>query len=129
MKVSSSQYAKTLLALSDTKDARGVATSFLRLIRRNRAVKRLPAILRIFGQLSDGQKGTLSFLVETATEGDAETRKGIERAAAGFFPERKLVFRYRVNPKLLGGARISSDDEMLDATVRRRLRELGSGIR
>jgi len=124
MKVSSSQYAKTLLALSDTEDAGAVAASFLALARRNRAAKRLPLILRLFARLSDESAGRLALSVETASEADAEARRVIEAQAGIFFPGEDLSFRYQVSPELLGGARISSEGELLDATVRRRLNEL-----
>jgi F0F1-type ATP synthase delta subunit len=129
MKVSSSQYAKTLLVLSDTGDVRRIAASFLALVRRNRAAKRLPAILRMAERLSDERDGTVSLFVETATETDEPVRRAIESAVAGFFPGKRPVFRYGVSPGLVGGARISSDDEMVDATVRRRLTELEKTFR
>lgn len=129
MKVSSSQYAKTLLALSDTEDVRRIAASFLALVRRNRAAKRLPAILRMAERLSDERDGTVSLSVETATETDEPTRNAIESAVAGFFPGKRPVFRYGADRSLVSGARISSDDEMIDATVRRRLTELEKTLR
>lgn len=129
MKVSSSQYAKTLLALSDTGDVRRIAASFLTLLRRNRAAKRLPAILRMAERLSDERDGMVSLSVETATEADASVRQVIESAVVGFFPGKRPIFRYGVVPGLVGGARISSDDEMIDATVRRRLTELEKTLR
>jgi F0F1-type ATP synthase delta subunit len=129
MKVSSSQYAKTLLALSGAGDVRRIAASFLALVRRSRAAKRLPAILRMAERLSDERDGTVSLSVETATETDEPARRAIESAVAGFFPGKRPVFRYGVNPGLVGGARISSDDEMIDATIRRRLKEMESRIR
>ncbi|MBP9751420.1 MAG: F0F1 ATP synthase subunit delta [Candidatus Moranbacteria bacterium] len=129
MKVSSSQYAKTLLALSDTGDVRRIAASFLALVRRNRAAKRLPAILRMAERLSDERDGVISLSVETATEADASVRQAIESVVAGFFPGKRPVFRYGVVFGLVGGARISSDDEMIDATVRRRLIELEKALR
>jgi F0F1-type ATP synthase delta subunit len=129
MKVSSSQYAKTLLALSDTEDAGAVATSFLALVRRNRAAKRLPLILRLFERMSDERAGRLALSVETASEAGAEARQVIEAHAGRFFPGRELSFRYEVDPELLGGARISSEDELLDVTVRQRLNELARSMR
>lgn len=129
MKVSSSQYAKTLLALSDTEDASAVAASFLALVRRNRTAKRLPSILRLFERMSDERAGRIALSVETASEAGAEARRVIEAQAGRFFPGKELSFRYRVNAELLGGARISSEDELLDATVRRRLSELEKNMR
>ena len=129
MKVSSSQYAETLLALSGTGDVRRIVASFFALVLRNRATKRIPAILRIAERLSDERDGSVSLFVETAVDADESLRRVIESVAADFFPAKRPIFRYGTDPDLIGGVRISSDDEMVDATVRRRLTELEKTLR
>lgn len=130
MRLSTSQYAEILFSLSeDTKDSARAAESFLSFVRTNRAMGRMRDILRAFDRIAAEREGRQDVLVETATEPESGFRKDIGTIVAGLFPGKTLSLRFSVRPELLGGARISSDDEMIDASVRRRLQELKSRIR
>ncbi len=126
MRIGASQYAKTLTELSkgNPADVGAVAKAFLSVLRRKRDLRKWPTILRMSERMADEQAGTLSLLAETAHALDEASRGGLEMLAGEVFPGKKLMIRYEVRPDLLGGVRISTDDEMLDATVRARLRAL-----
>lgn len=130
MRLSTSQYAEILFSLSeDAADPARTAESFLSFVRANRAMGRMADILRAFDRLVSRREGRRDLLVETAAESGTGFRADIEGLAAGLFPGKTLSFRFSVRPELLGGARISSDDEMVDATIRRRLQEIGKTLR
>ncbi len=131
MRISASQYAKTLIELSkgDPMNPDVLAGGFLSVLRRKRDLRKWPTILRMFGKMADEQAGRLSLLAETAHTLDAESRRGLETLVGEAFPGKELVIRYEVRSDLLGGARISADDEMLDATVLARLRALEKVLR
>ncbi len=130
MRLTASQYAKALLALSaGAEDPKRVASSFLSYARKNRLTKKLPDILRIFEGLSEAKAGKLSLSIETARSADAAEREALGRLAEASFPGKKLLLRYVVNADLVGGVRMLSSDEMVDATAKRRLRELESRIK
>lgn len=126
MRISASQYAKTLVELSKggPADVSVLAESFLLVLRRRRDVRKWPTILRMFGRMTDADAGRLSLCAETAGEPSEASRAALESLAREAFPGKELCIRYEIRPELLGGMRLSSDDEMLDATVRTRMREL-----
>ena len=131
MRISASQYAKTLTELSkgNPADVAALAGAFLSMLRLKRDLRKWPTILRMSSKMADSDAGKLSLLAETARPMDGEERKRMETLAGTFFPGKELAVRYAINEDLLGGVRISSDDEMLDATIRTRLRELAARMR
>lgn len=130
MKISPKQYAKALVALSEEEgDVTRVAEAFVAFLRKRRATRYLAEIVSEAEKRSDLLEGRVGVLAETATEADAETRRAIEVAAREAFPGKEPVIRYVVRPELLGGVRISSDSETIDATVVRRLREMERALK
>lgn len=130
MRLTASQYANALLALSEsTEDPKHVASSFLSYARKNRLTKKLSDILRIFERLLKSKEGKLLLLIETARNANAAERETLRCLAEATFPGKRLSLRYIVNADLVGGVRMLSYDEMVDATIRRRLDELEKIIR
>lgn len=128
MRLFSRQYAEALLQ-SDSGDPKRIVSAFLSFVRKTRSMKRLPEIVRIAERLADKRDGRTALVVETARDTDQPFRTEIECFAAREFPGVELSFEYRVRPDLLGGVRISSDEIVVDATIRRRLKELELRIR
>ncbi len=125
MKISPKQYAEALVALSrEDGDVTRMAEAFVGFLRKRRATRHLAEIVREAERQEDRLEGRLDVLAETAAEADAETRREIETVAREVFPGVEPVIRYVVRPELLGGVRLSSDSETIDATVARRLREM-----
>ena len=125
MKISPTQYAKVLVALSsEGGDSSRVASSFLAFVRKHRGTKKLPEIVRAAEALSDEQTGRVSLLAETAVETDDATRNDIMKNAEALFPGRNVVFRHEVRKNIIGGVRLSSHDEVVDGSIRARLRAL-----
>lgn len=125
MKISPKQYAEALVALSrEEGDVTRMAEAFTGFLRKRRATRHLGEIVREAERHADRTEGRVSVLAETATEATDGTRREIERVAKEAFPGVEPVIRYTVRPELLGGVRLSSDSEVLDATVARRLQEM-----
>jgi F0F1-type ATP synthase delta subunit len=131
MRISASQYAKTLTELSKGNPAEvaALAGAFLAVLRRKRDLRKWPTILRMSAKMADSEAGRLSLLAETAHPVDGDAKQRMETLAGGLFLGKELVMKYAVKEDLLGGVRLSSDDEMVDATVRTRLRELEKALR
>ncbi|NTW13477.1 MAG: F0F1 ATP synthase subunit delta [Candidatus Moranbacteria bacterium] len=125
MKISSTQYAKLIVALSkEGGEPARVVVSILAFVRKHRGIRKLSEIVRAAESLSDDEAGRVSLLAETATETDEEARKDIMSTAVRLFPGKEISLRYSVRKDLLGGVRLSSVDEVVDGTIRRRIREL-----
>ncbi|NTV55418.1 MAG: F0F1 ATP synthase subunit delta [Candidatus Moranbacteria bacterium] len=125
MKITPTQYAKALVALSrDGGDASQIAASFLSFVKKRRGSKKLPEIVRAAEALSDEKDGRISLLAETAIEADDAMRKDIAKNAATLFPGKDVSLCYVVRPDIIGGVRFSSNDEVVDGSIRARLRAM-----
>jgi|GEM_PF-1212925 len=125
MKISPTQYAKVLVALSsEGGDSSRVASSFLSFVRKHKGAKKLSEIVRAAEALSDERAGRVSLLAETAVEMDDATRNDIAKNAEALFPGKTVVLRHAVRKDLVGGVRLSSHDEVVDGSIRARLRAL-----
>jgi F0F1-type ATP synthase delta subunit len=125
MKITSTQYAKALVALSkDGGDASQIAASFLSFVKKHRGEKKLPEIVRAAEKLSDEAAGRVTLLAETAGEVDADSKKEIALAAGKLFPGEEVSLGFAVRRDLVGGVRLSSRDVVVDGTIGRRIREL-----
>lgn len=125
MKITSTQYAKALAALSkDGGDASQIAASFLSFVKKRRGTKKLPEIVRAAEKLSDEADGRVMLLAETAGEVDADSKKEIALAAGKLFPGKEISLGFAVRKDLVGGVRLSSRDVVVDGTIGRRIREL-----
>jgi len=122
MKITPTQYAKTLLALSlDEGDVSRVASSFLSFVKKHRGGKKLPEIVRAAEKLSDEAVGRVTLLAETAEEVSAESKKEIAETAGKLFPGKEISLGFAVRKDLVGGVRLSSHDEVADGSIRARL--------
>jgi F0F1-type ATP synthase delta subunit len=125
MKISPKQYAEALVALSkEDGDVTRMTESFVGFLRKRRATRYLTEIVREAERHADRLEGRIRVLAETATEVGEEQKREIKRVVGEAFPGTEPVIRYVVKPELLGGVRLSSDSETIDATVVRRLREM-----
>ncbi len=130
MRLTLSQYADILLSLStDTRKVPKTADAFLAFVRSNRAMKKMPAILETFERMEEKRAGKMTLRVETASTPTSDEKRSIEECAGKWFPGMTLSFQYAVNRALLGGVRLLSEDTMIDASVRRRLRKLETALR
>ncbi|MEI6650040.1 MAG: F0F1 ATP synthase subunit delta [Candidatus Moraniibacteriota bacterium] len=130
MKISPTQYAKVLVALSsEGGDSSRVAASFLSFVRKHKGAKKLSEIVRAAETFSDEEAGRVSLSAETAIEADDAMRKDIAKNAATLFPGKDVSLCYVVRPDIIGGVRFSSNDEVVDGSIRARLRALKGKMR
>ncbi len=130
MKISPTQYAKVLVTLSEGGgDPSHIAASFLTFVRKRRGTRKLSEILRAAERIADEMAGRVSLLAETAVGTDDATKKDITKKAEVLFPGKTVSLRHAVRPALLGGVRLSSEDEVIDGSVQARLRAIGHGMR
>jgi F0F1-type ATP synthase delta subunit len=130
MKISPTQYAEALVSLSrEGGDVTRMAEAFIGFLRKRRATRHLAQIVHEAERQSDRLEGRVSVLAETATEASEEEKRKIETVTKDAFPGMEPIIRYAVRPDLLGGVRLSSDSEVVDATVARRLREMERALK
>ncbi len=128
MKHTARQYAATLLAATegkDHKDIDSVLAQFLTALRKDKARRMLPAIVKAFQTLSEEHAGKRSADVTTARSHEAHTiQHALEKAL-----DQKVTVQHHMNPKLLGGIVVRIGDTLIDASVRSRLAILRTKLR
>ncbi len=128
MKHTVRQYAATLLAATEGKtheELDVVLAQFLAIVRKNKARRILPSILKIFQTLAEEHAGRRSADVTTARSHEATAlQRALEKAV-----EQKVTMEHHEDPKLLGGVVVRIGDTLIDASVRSRLETLRTKLR
>ncbi|MFY9463249.1 MAG: F0F1 ATP synthase subunit delta [Candidatus Sungiibacteriota bacterium] len=120
MRSTSGQYAHALIdaLVEASDDARPqIIRRFLALLRKNKDMRRLGAIMRKVEKQSLADQGLYKIAVSSVSPLTEKTKNEIEKSLA-----KKLLWEETIDPALLGGIRILIDDELLiDASARHRL--------
>jgi len=94
--------------------------TFLQLVAKRKALYLLPAIAVLFGRLVAEQENQLLVTVESAVELTALEQNQLLISLNKKFSQ-AVVFDFEINPKLMGGIRLSSAPFVVDASVKRRV--------
>jgi len=104
------------------------ARNFVRVLVQAGRIGLMPEIAGLFDQLKDRAEGTAKAEIETAFElSDAQLTE-IKDALARRFGKR-IEASVRVNPALIGGARVTVGDTVVDASVQARLDAMSTQLR
>ena len=121
--------AKESLLLSIGGDRfNGAARNFIRVLVEGERVMLLPQIATMFETLKNDAEATAKATIETAFElTDAqvdELRRALEKRFG-----RKIEATVTVNPELIGGARVTVGDAVLDGSVQAKLAAMHAQLR
>lgn len=123
-KVTSTQFAE-LFSSVGTMPAEGKA--LLQMLAENRRLEALPAIRDMFDQLKAEREGAIDATIESAFP-----LEGAELSALVADLERRFKRKIRpqvsIDKELIGGARISVGDQVIDGTVRGKLDSMNAGL-
>jgi F-type H+-transporting ATPase subunit delta len=92
----------------------------LRVMLQNERLAALPSAAAQFRRLWNDSQGVADCLIESAFPMSAEDTAGLVAALAARFPF-QLKPEVRVDPRLIGGVRVTVSDRVLDGSVRARL--------
>jgi F-type H+-transporting ATPase subunit delta len=115
-----------LSLLGDALDADG--RSFVRVLVEGDRVKLLPEIVMLFEALKDQAEGAAKAEIETAFELSADQLRELTGALERRFGKR-IEATVRVNRDLIGGARVTVGDTVLDGTVQAKLQAMAAQLR
>ena len=106
----------------------GDARNFIRVLVEAERVAMLPQISTMFDMLKDDAEGTANATIESAfalTDAQvAELRSGLEKRFG-----RKIEATVTINPDLIGGARVTVGDAVLDGSVQAKLAAMRAQLR
>ena len=102
--------------------------NFVRLLVESDRIALMPAIAQLFETLKDEADGVAKATIESAFELSTEDLADLTIALERRF-KRKVEASVVVNPDLIGGARITVGDNVIDGTVQERLRAMAVQLR
>lgn len=127
MKITATQYAKALEASMDNKsneEISGMVVNFLKVLKKNNQMKLAKKIVEKFSEIYDAKNGIVSATVTSANELDEKTLKEIEKFVAQKYSAKKVILTQVVKKEIKGGIILQVGDEMLDASVVRKIDDL-----
>jgi F-type H+-transporting ATPase subunit delta len=102
--------------------------SFVRVLIEADRITLLPEIQALFDALKDSADGVAKATIETAFPLDGEELAGLKAALEKHFGK-KIETAVVVMPALLGGARVTVGDIVIDASVQEQLRVMAAQLR
>jgi F-type H+-transporting ATPase subunit delta len=102
--------------------------SFVRVLVEGDRVNLLPEVAALFEQLKDQAEGAAKAEIETAFELTGTQLQDLTSALERRFGKR-IEASVRVNRDLIGGARVTVGDTVLDGTVQAKLQAMASSLR
>ena len=102
--------------------------SFLRVLIEADRIALLPAIAQLFETLKDANDGVAKAIIETAFPMDDTQLEELTSALERRFGQ-KIQATVAVKPELIGGARVTVGDTVLDGSVQEQLRVMAAGLR
>ncbi len=103
------------------------AKAFLEMLTENRRLEALPAVRDQFEQLKAEREGAVDASIETAFPFQAGELEALVADLERRF-KRKIRPQVSLNKDLIGGARVSVGDQVIDGTVRGKLQAMSAGL-
>ncbi len=100
-----------------------ITMSFILLVVRKRREAHFPEIYRAFLDLANEARGIVEVEVRSAVPLDNTVLKGLENKLVARFGKR-VQFQTQVAPELIGGLVVRVGDELMDGSVKTRLRRI-----
>lgn len=91
--------------------------NFLKIVEENNDGKMLPGIIGEVERLNEKKAGSRKATITTALAISDETKKDIKKKLEDSF-KAKIILKQLVDPNILGGIVIETDNEILDASMR-----------
>lgn len=107
----------------------GYCSNFMRLLAEKGRLDQISAIVDVFNELLDVEKGVIRGEIVTAVELDEDGRKSVQRTLERQSDDKTFILDYSVNPDLIAGVLLKIGDQVLDASLRAQLSILKDNIK
>lgn len=131
MRLTVRQYAKALNAGVKDKSHKEVdlaVSNFLKILQKNNQMKLVGKIVENFSDIWNKENGIIEAEITTRHKAEDSMTKKIKDFLKEKYGAEQVVLRETVDEKIKGGIIIRVGDELLDASVERRLLELKNNL-
>lgn len=127
MKITPTQYAQTLLELTEKKSEQEVSDivkSFAEKLKKDGQIGNAKKIMEKFSELYNIKHGIVEAEVVTSRKLESHQVHQVEGFVKEKYQAKEVVLNNTVDEKIKGGVIIKVGDEVLDGSISRQLREL-----
>jgi F-type H+-transporting ATPase subunit delta len=127
MKITVTQYAKSLYEATKEKPQAEVdlmVANFVKLLQKNGQLKLAKNIIEKFSVIYNSENGIVEADVTSAEALSADVLKNVEAFIAKKYSAKKVILTNNVEKKIKGGIIIKVGDEMMDASIVKKISNL-----
>lgn len=131
MKVTTQQYAKTLLELTENKTEKeisGVVSRFADVLKKNKQMKNASKIIEKFSGLYNIKHGIVEATMITKNKISEEEMKKIKNYVKEKYLAKEIVINNIIDEKIKGGIIIKVGDEVLDGSIANQLKRFEKSL-
>lgn len=131
MKITATQYAKSLYELTDGKSERevdGVVAGLLKVLIKNRHLKIAKKVMAKFTEISNQEQGIVEAEVISREKLSGALSKQVSNYVSNKYSAKEVIIKNKIDLNIKGGIVIKVGDEVLDGSVARQLQELRSSL-
>lgn len=124
MKITATQYAKSLYTSMDKKSSQevdAIVVNFVKLLQKNNQLALAKKIIEKFTRFYNEDSGIVEARVVSAKKMEAETLQDVENFVAKKYGAKQVILTQSVDKKIKGGIILRVGDELTDASVANRL--------
>lgn len=132
MKISTNQYAKALYESTADKSESDVdvfLVNFVKVLAKNRQTKLAIKIINKFGELYNRENGIAEAEAISSRKLEADQIQQIEKFIKEKYDVQEVIINNKIDEEIKGGIILKIGDEIMDASVKRQLRELRNNLR
>ncbi len=127
MKITSTQYAKSLYEATKDKsqsEIDEVISNLINVLKKNNQLKLISNVISKFSEIWNKEEGIVEAVVTTRYKLQDTMTKQLEDFLKEKYGAKEIVLNNKIDQKIKGGIIIKVGDELLDASIVRRLKNL-----
>ena len=131
MKITTQQYAKTLLEITEKKteeEISDIALRFVDILKKGKQMKNTFKIIEKFSDLYNAKHGIVEATIITKEKIEDNEIKKVESYIKEKYSAKEIIINNIVDEKIKGGIIIKVGDEIIDASVVNQLKKLEKSL-
>lgn len=132
MKITATQYAKSLYELTDGKSKQDIGdtiTGFMKVLQKNNQIKLAGKIIEKFSGIYNQKNGIVEAEITSREALSKDVSNKLRNYVSTKYKAKEVVIKNKIDENIKGGIIIKVGDEIIDASISGRLRGLESLLR